>query len=124
MTSLSTNVKSPIRGEVWLVKLDPAIGSEIKKTRPAIVISADVVGKLPVKLVVPITDWKPYFANNTWHVKLSENSTNGLSKTSAADILQMRGVDLQRFVRKLGYLSKPKTSEIALKIAAVVEASL
>ena len=122
MTSLSTN--PPSRGEVWLVRLDPAIGSEIKKTRPAIVISADVVGKLPVKLVVPISDWKPYFTKNVWHVKLRSTSTNGLSKTSAADILQMRGVDLQRFARKLGRISDPKLSEIALKIAAVVEAEL
>ena len=94
------------------MRLDPAIGSEIKKTRPAIVISADVVGKLPVKLVVPITDWKPYFANNVWHVKLRENSTNGLSKTSAADILQMRGVDLQRLCESWVISLHPKPAKL------------
>jgi mRNA interferase MazF len=38
------------RGEVWLVNLDPTIGSEIKKTRPAVIISSDLMGILPVKL--------------------------------------------------------------------------
>jgi mRNA-degrading endonuclease toxin of MazEF toxin-antitoxin module len=47
----------PKRGEIWLVNLDPTVGAEIQKTRPAIVISSDYIGKLPLKLVVPITDW-------------------------------------------------------------------
>ena len=46
----------PKVGEIWLVNLDPTVGAEIQKTRSAIVISFDYVGKLPLKLVVPITD--------------------------------------------------------------------
>ncbi len=38
---------SPKRGEIWLVNLEPTIGAEIKKTRPTIIISSDVIGKLP-----------------------------------------------------------------------------
>ena len=45
----------PKRGEIWLVNLNPTVGAEIHKTRPAIVISSDYIGKLPLKLVVPIT---------------------------------------------------------------------
>ncbi|PKL48647.1 MAG: hypothetical protein CVV37_07920 [Nitrospira bacterium HGW-Nitrospira-1] len=36
------------RGEVWLINLDPAIGSEIKKTRPAVVVNDDAIGILPL----------------------------------------------------------------------------
>jgi mRNA interferase MazF len=43
----------PKRGEIWLVSLDPTIGAEIRKTHPAIIISSDYIGKLPLKLVVP-----------------------------------------------------------------------
>lgn len=50
--------ENPKRGEVWRVNFDPTIGTEIKKTRPAVVISSDAVGKLPIKLVAPIIDWK------------------------------------------------------------------
>jgi mRNA interferase MazF len=46
------------RGEVWLVTLDPTIGTEIQKTRPVIVVSSDAVGALPIKLVAPLTEWK------------------------------------------------------------------
>ncbi|MEM9163147.1 MAG: type II toxin-antitoxin system PemK/MazF family toxin [Cyanobacteria bacterium P01_F01_bin.4] len=121
---MTTNPEIPKRGKIWLVNFDPTLGSEIKKTRPAIVISSDAVGRLPVKLVAPVTDWKPYFAKNIWHVKLKPNSDNGLSKLSAVDTLQLRGVDLQRFMRRLGYLSDKKMALIAITIATVIEASV
>ncbi|MEK6739074.1 MAG: type II toxin-antitoxin system PemK/MazF family toxin, partial [Planctomycetota bacterium] len=58
------------RGEIWLVNLDPTIGAEIHKTRPVVVVSSDAIGALPIRLVVPITEWKEYFASNVWHVRL------------------------------------------------------
>jgi mRNA interferase MazF len=65
----------PKRGEIWLANFDPTVGSEIRKIRPAVVISSDAVGKLPVKLVAPITDWKDYFAQNLWHVRINPDSS-------------------------------------------------
>lgn len=121
MTSSTTSADLPKRGEIWLVNFDPTVGAEIKKVRPAVVISSDAVGKLPLKLIAPITDWKPYFSQNFWHVKIEPDATNGLTKVSAIDALQLRGVDLQRFIRKLGYLSEVKMSEIATTIVTVIE---
>jgi mRNA interferase MazF len=46
------------RGEVWRINLDPTVGAEIRKTRPVIIINDDEIGILPLKVVVPITDWK------------------------------------------------------------------
>ena len=43
--------------EIWLINLDPTIGSEIIKTRPAIIVNDDNLGILPLKIIVPITDW-------------------------------------------------------------------
>ena len=44
------------RGEVWLVELDPTVGSEIKKTRPAVVVSNDSANQFgPRVVVVPVT---------------------------------------------------------------------
>ena len=34
------------RGEIWLINLDPTIGAEIKKTRPAVIVNDDAVGIL------------------------------------------------------------------------------
>ena len=89
--------------------------------RPAIVISSDAVGKLPIKLIAPITDWKPYFSKNFWHVKIEPDTVNGLTKISAIDALQLRGVDLQRFIRKLGTVSETTISEITIAIVTVIE---
>jgi len=47
---LSISAAIPKRGEVWLVNFDPTIGTEIKKKRPAVIISSDAVGILPIKL--------------------------------------------------------------------------
>ncbi len=124
MTSLSINPELPKRGEIWLVNFDPTVGAEIKKVRPAVVISSDSVGKLPIKLIAPITDWKTYFSVNFWHVKIEPNSINGLNKASAIDTLQLRGVDLQRFIHKLGSVSEITMLEIVAAIATVIEFGL
>ncbi len=111
----------PKRSEIWLVNLDPTVGAEIQKTRPAVVISSDFIGKLPLKLVVPITDWKDSFASDLWHVRLDPTNQNGLSKPSAIDALQTRSLDTRRFVRKLGLLTASDLQEVTRAIAAIIE---
>jgi len=51
------------QGEIWLVNLDPTVGAEIKKTRRAIIISVDDLGKLPLKIIAPVTDWKEHYTD-------------------------------------------------------------
>lgn len=111
----------PKRGEVWLVNFDPTIGAEIQKKRPAVVVSSNAVGILPIKLIAPITDWKDRYLSNIWHVKIDSDSYNGLSKDSTVDVLQLRGADTQRFIKRLGHVSSSAMEEIAAAIAAVVE---
>jgi len=53
----------PKRGEIWLVRFDPSIGAEIRKLRPAVVLSLDKIGRLPLRIVVPVTDWRPVLAH-------------------------------------------------------------
>lgn len=110
-----------MRGEVWLVDFDPTQGSEIQKKRPAIVISSDGVGKLAVKLVVPLTHWDDSFKGVLWHVQVRPDGLNGLTQIDSADILQLRCVSLQRFDKCLGRISQNVLAEIAAAIAAVVE---
>ncbi|MCD4794932.1 MAG: type II toxin-antitoxin system PemK/MazF family toxin [Bacteroidales bacterium] len=50
------------QNEIWSINLDPTIGAEIKKTRPAIIVNDNAIGLLPLKIIVPITDWKEQFA--------------------------------------------------------------
>ena len=80
------------RGEIWLISLDPTIGAEIKKTRPAIIVNDDELGKLPLKVIVPITDWKEKFAIAPWMVKIIADESNNLEKISSADCFQIRSI--------------------------------
>lgn len=109
------------RGEIWLVNLDPTIGQEIKKTRPAVVVSSDSIGKLPLKIIVPITDWKSQYANYPWMIYLEPDQQNGLTKDSGADTFQVRSVDQIRLIKKTGQLSDPIMEEIAAGVAVCVE---
>jgi len=112
---------SPCRGEVWRVKFDPTKGNEIAKSRPAIVVSSDAVGKLAIKIVIPVTTWKDNFASNIWMVRLEPDESNGLNNVSTADALQIRSVSLERFVEKLGQVSSEVLDDITAAIAIVVE---
>jgi mRNA interferase MazF len=115
------NEPRPKRGELWTVDFDPTKGAEIQKQRPAVVISSDYIGKLPVKLVVPVTGWNPAFENNIWHVRLDPTPQNGLSKPSAADALQIRSVAVERFITRRGTVTQQELEEITQALAAVVE---
>lgn len=44
------------QGDIWLINLDPTVGAEIKKTKPAIIVNDNAIGRLPLKIIVPLTD--------------------------------------------------------------------
>jgi mRNA interferase MazF len=80
------------RGEIWLISLDPTVGAELQKTCPAIIVSSDAIGVLPLRVVVPITDWKEHYELAGWMVKIMPNTTNCLTKPSTVDTFQIRSV--------------------------------
>jgi len=120
---MSISGQNPKRGEIWDIDLNPTKGQEINKTRPAIVISSDGVGKLRLKIIVPITEWQQSFEGNFWHVPIQPTPVNGLTKHSAADALQVRSLSLERFVNCRGRATKQELEEIVQALAAVVEFS-
>ncbi len=111
----------PKRGEIWLVNLDPTIGSEIRKTRPAVIISSDAIGILPIRLIAPITGWDDRYSGNIWHIPLTPDTINNLPKSSAIDVLQVRGVDTARLIHRIGKLPPSIMRQITLALSAVVE---
>lgn len=90
------------QNEILLLNLDPTVGSEIKKTRPAVIINDNALGKLPLKIIVPITDWKDNFSIAPWMIQIKPTNKNGLSKVSSVDCFQIRSVSQQRFIKKIG----------------------
>ena len=109
------------RGEVWLINLSPTLGAEMQKTRPAVIVNDDEIGILPLKVIVPITDWKDHYAQALWMVRLEASPDSGLSKISAADSFQVRSLSEQRFVRRLGSLAPEIMDEIARGLRAVLK---
>ena len=108
------------RGKIWLINLDPTIGAEIKKTRPAVIVNDDAIGSLPLKVIVPITEWKNRYAIAPWMVRLEPDAENSLGKLSVADAFQVRSVAQERFVRHLGKLSDRAMQEITRALAVVL----
>jgi len=108
------------QNEIWLINLDPTIGAEIKKTRPAIIVNDNALGKLPLKIIVPITDWKDRYYIAPWMIKIDPNNKNGLTKESSADCFQVRSVSQDRFVKRLGELSDSIMEEIRIGLSIVL----
>lgn len=65
------------RGQIWLYNSDPSVGDEIGKTRPAVVVNNDEIGKLRLKIIVPITNWNDTFLGVIWMVRLDPTEENG-----------------------------------------------
>jgi mRNA interferase MazF len=109
------------QSEIWLIDLDPTKGAEIQKKRPAIIINDDRLGKLPLKVIVPITDWKDRYDIAPWMVKIEPNEANGLSKTSSADCFQIRSLSQERLIKKLGNIDKNTLDEIKEAVRKVLD---
>ncbi len=116
-----TGIISPLlRGDVYLVNLDPIIGKEIGKARPAVIIQNDVGNKFsPVTIIAPISSVKEITKPLPIMIFLKKGE-GGLSEDSYIDCGQIRTVDKdQRLITKFGTLDKSKMLEVdkALKVS-------
>jgi pemK family protein len=85
------------RGEIWLIALDPSVGSEIRKTRPCVVVSPDDIhNHLRTALVAPMTTGA---RAAPFRIGVSFQGKSGLILLD-----QMRAVDKARLVQRLGSL--------------------
>ena len=92
---------APLRGEVHLVRLDPSLGSEIRKTRPCVIVSPDELnGSLHTAIVAPMTTGGQAYP---WRIACRFQRRVGFVVLD-----QLRTVDGERLVRRLGRLS-PET---------------
>jgi mRNA interferase MazF len=106
---------------VWLIELDPARGHEMRKTRPAVVISSDAIGVLDLRVVVPLTEWQPAFAVYPWMVRIDPTPANGLTKPSAADGFQVKSVSIGRLRTKLGAVRAAELDAVVEAVGIVIE---
>jgi mRNA interferase MazF len=96
-------VSQPIRGDVFWANLDPTVGVEIHKKRPVVVMSNDVINQRShLVIVVPLT---ANVAHRSPSHVLIPKGEGGLSQDSKALTEQIRAIDKQRLVAKIGTLS-------------------
>jgi mRNA interferase MazF len=108
-----------VRGDVVEVNLDPAIGTEIKKTRPCVVVQNNVGNRFSQRtIIVPATGAEHIVKPFPIHVPVAAGE-GGFSKPSVVLCDQIRVVDKSRLVRTLGHLSSSTMEKVdaALKIS-------
>ncbi|KAB2909039.1 MAG: type II toxin-antitoxin system PemK/MazF family toxin [Ignavibacteriales bacterium] len=118
---MSSSKIYPKQCEIWKINLDPTLGSEMKKTRPVIIISNSIVNKSSLRIVVPLTGYKPDDDQWDWKIKITPDNINGLTKDSVVDALNIRSVSLDRFQQKLGVISVDKLLEIQNAVTMIIE---
>ena len=98
------------RFDVYLVNLDPTIGSEIKKTRPCVIISPDEMNRwIRTVIVAPMTTKGQSYPTRVF--------CEFQGKDGQVVLDQIRTVDKSRLVRKLGQLKKPTQREVLTVLA-------
>ncbi len=107
------------RGDIWLVNLDPILGHEINKIRPAIIIQNDLGNKYsPITIIAPLTSQNLEIIYPV-EILLSSKDTS-LDKDSKVLLNHIRSIDKIRLIRKLGKLN----SELLKRVDSVLKISL
>jgi mRNA interferase MazF len=104
-------VKNLKRGEVYLVSFDPTIGSEIQKTRPALVLQNDVANEYsPITIVAAISSQfdEPLYPTEV----LIQPPEGGLTVRSVVLLNQIRSIDKQRLIKRLGKLTNERMAQV------------
>jgi mRNA interferase MazF len=108
----------PRRGEVWQVSLDPTVGHEVKKTRPAVIVTNDLYNANNwVVSVVPLTSRD----TAEYDQVLIRPPEGGLTNTSVTLPDQLRAVDRARLVAKLGDLQPATLQQIDQSLRIVLD---
>lgn len=94
-------MKQISRGEIWFVRLDPAEGTETKKTRACLVLQNDIGNQYSETITVA-----PFLAPGTYPfmVNVSATAQNGLDKTRAVNLSKIRSVSRTRFNNLIGFI--------------------
>jgi mRNA interferase MazF len=100
------------RFEVYLVSLDPTVGSEIKKTRPCLIVSPDEMNRnLATAIIAPMTT-----KGRTYPMRIAVRFQG---KDGQIVLDQLRTVDASRLVKRLGVISAATQQAVLAKLAAM-----
>lgn len=101
------------RFDIYLIELDPAIGSEIKKTRPCVIVSPNEMNCLKTVLIAPMTT-KGFHAPSRVELQFQD-------KTGVVLLDQLRSVDKSRLIKKLGTVDAKTQKLISSTLVNIFE---
>jgi len=111
---MNNNDIFPKRGEIWLVSFDPSVGTEIKKIRPALILSNNIANKKTTKIcVVPLTS---NVKNIGLVVIVEPDKENNLKVPGLIRVPDINTFDKSRIKNKIGALSSEKLKEVEKKL--------
>lgn len=107
------------RGDVLLINLPISDGREQSGRRPAIAVQTDIIGE-PMLMIAPITS-NLNASRFAFTVEIEPSDENGLTIKSIVMIFQMRAIDKNRIVRKIGKISDEQLSQINEQIRLIFQ---
>jgi mRNA interferase MazF len=107
--------------EIYLANLNPKKGHEVGKTRPVVVIHSQLIeGVLSTSIICPITTQLSSATLLRVNVSLQDASTTGLSEPSDIIVDQIRSIDNQRLVKKLGELPPAQIEQLQKSLQTIL----
>jgi len=107
--------------EIYLANLNPKKGHEVGKTRPVVVIHSQLIeGLLSTSIICPITTQLSSATLLRVHVSLQDASTTGLSEPSDVIVDQIRSIDNQRLIKKLGELPAAQVEQLQKSLQTIL----
>lgn len=114
--AVSRPTRQPLRGEVYLVELDPTRGSEIRKTRPCLIVSPDELNQpLRTAIVAPMT--------TVGHAYPFRPVCRFAGKEGSVALDQLRTVDRDRLRKRLGHLTPATLADVFATLGEMFEFS-
>ena len=111
-------------GSIWLVSFDPSVGAEIRKTRPAVIVSGTAFNRRRKLTVLPITSSSPNERLLPVVVAVSPNAGNGLTTDSYIVCVDPMTFDKQRLVKRLGLLDLERIEQVQSVLRSYLDLDL
>jgi mRNA interferase MazF len=108
-------------GSIWLVNFDPSIGTEIRKTRPAMIVSGTLFNQRRKVTVLPITSSSPDSRLLPVVVALEPDGINGLTTDSFIICIDPMTFDKQRLVKQLGMSNADQIRQVQTILRSYLE---
>jgi mRNA interferase MazF len=108
-------------GSIWLVNFDPSIGTEIRKTRPAMIVSGTLFNQRRKVTVLPITSSSPDSRLLPVVVALEPDGINGLTTNSFIVCIDPMTFDKQRLVKQLGMSNAEQIRQVQTILCSYLE---